>query len=181
MSDELNPDPTKPIKDGSRLAMKRDPKPKPLSERQYIPKTPIKRRHLSYTKEKKMEVLTYLEHHRVERWDPGTGKNYMRRPVQRDAAAHFKVPQATIARWTKRKDQIEALKGGARRAPKSKKSQAESTPQDASSGPAAPEQSDRTKSPTPSESANQAAESDHENQLSPEDSFFQTESTPLAS
>ncbi|KAK5991915.1 hypothetical protein PT974_05305 [Cladobotryum mycophilum] len=81
---------------------KRGPKPKPLSERGYKPKGPVKRIERSYRAGKKDEVIMYLLHHKV----PSTVfMGHPRRPSLREAAHHFKIPKSTICGWLK-KDSI---------------------------------------------------------------------------
>ena len=48
-------------------------KPKPLSERPYNPIKPIQRIERSYSRERKIEVIQFRKHHRVQSIDPDTG------------------------------------------------------------------------------------------------------------
>ncbi|KAI8721233.1 hypothetical protein NCS52_00570200 [Fusarium sp. LHS14.1] len=82
------------------------PKPKPLSERVYKPAKPIQRIENSYSQRRKEEVLLYLLNHTI--YDPDSWKsvNCYRKPFQRDAAKHFKIPEATIHTWWKNRTSI---------------------------------------------------------------------------
>jgi len=111
-----------------RIPKKRGPKPKPLEERPYKQPKPISRVQRSYSRERKVEVILYLLHHRVqddqnrriragesrigatEPTEPtqptdSTGVTY-RAPTYHEASAHFKIPATTIAAWWKQKDKI---------------------------------------------------------------------------
>lgn len=88
---------------GPRAKTRRGPKPKPLEERRYHPRAPIKRIRHSRSKEEKMRVLMFLTHHRVP---DNKFPNNFRRPTQREAAAYFKVPKSDVGDWWKRRDEI---------------------------------------------------------------------------
>ena len=82
------------------------PAPKPLSERVYKPAKPIQRIENSYSQRRKEEVLLYLLNHTI--YDPDSWKsvNCYRKPFQRDASKHFKIPEATIHTWWKNRTSI---------------------------------------------------------------------------
>ena len=97
------------------------PKPKPLLDRKAVDK-PVKRQQRSYSREKKIQVLTFLLHHKVVR---SAGQQRRRRegaseadaslPVDRliyrdvtleEAAAFFKIPIRTAGGWWAQRDTI---------------------------------------------------------------------------
>jgi hypothetical protein len=49
-----------------RIPKKRGPKPKPIEERPYKQPKPISRVQRSYSRERKIEVILYLLHHRIQ-------------------------------------------------------------------------------------------------------------------
>ncbi|KAK1574379.1 uncharacterized protein LY79DRAFT_662219, partial [Colletotrichum navitas] len=101
---EINPNITPPSrkKMGKKLT--------PIANRRYTATKPIKRVERSYGRQRQVEVLLYLEHHRYPIYpgqrlqqragdtplDPANG---LRRPTLREAAAHFKIPFTTVATW----------------------------------------------------------------------------------
>ncbi|KAH7272955.1 hypothetical protein B0J15DRAFT_192356 [Fusarium solani] len=127
------------------------PKPKPLSERVYKPAKPIQRIENSYSQRRKEEVLLYLLNHTI--YDPDSWKsvNCYRKPFQRDAAKHFKIPEATIHTWWKNRTSI---------LNREKKSRKKKGPKDLSvleAGETAPPDTDTTESETPETSATLAS------------------------
>ncbi|RTE78608.1 hypothetical protein BHE90_006936 [Fusarium euwallaceae] len=82
------------------------PKPKPISERVHKRAKPIQRIEKSYSQRTKEDVLLYLLNHTI--YDPDSWKsvNCYRKPFQRDAAKHFKIPEATIHTWWKNRTSI---------------------------------------------------------------------------
>jgi hypothetical protein len=95
---------------GPRDRLRPGPKPKPLEERKYTPRPPIKRVVRRFSREKQIEVLMFLTHHRVK-MDNGS----YRPPTQPEASRWFKIPQQTISRWVRNKDGILEKKKGSYR------------------------------------------------------------------
>ena len=56
-----------------RTSCRPGPKPKPLNERPYKPPKPIQRVERSYSRERKIEVILFREHHCIQAIDPNTG------------------------------------------------------------------------------------------------------------
>ena len=56
------------------------PKPKPLNERLYKPPKLIQRVERSYSRERKIEVILFREHHRIQSIDPNTSLLVYRQP-----------------------------------------------------------------------------------------------------
>jgi hypothetical protein len=79
-------------------------KSKPLSERQYKPPKPIQRIERSYTRERKIEVLMFREHHRV--LDTRTKLPVYRQPTFEQTAAFWKIPDSIIQGWWNNQDTI---------------------------------------------------------------------------
>src|ERR1700722_20194799 len=74
------------------------PKPKSLSERPYKPPKPIQRIQRSYSRERKIEVILFREHHRVPSIDPDTGLLVYRPPTFEQMEAFWKIPDENIRR-----------------------------------------------------------------------------------
>jgi hypothetical protein len=91
------------------------PKPKPLLDRQAVDK-PVKRLLRSYSREKKIQVLTFLLHHKMvrsrlvqqrrRRQGASEADAFLsvdqltyRDVTLEEAAAFFKIPLATVGRW----------------------------------------------------------------------------------
>ncbi|KZL81438.1 purine-cytosine permease fcy22, partial [Colletotrichum incanum] len=95
----------------------RGKKPKPITQRKYTAAPPIKRPEQSYSQQKKVAVVMFLEHERYPieagpatrqragdtRLDPTNG---LRRPTYSEATAHFKIPRTTIIDWYKQRETI---------------------------------------------------------------------------
>ena len=75
------------------------PKPKPLNERPYKPPKPVQWVQRSYSRERKIEVILFREHHRVQAIDPNTGLLVYRPPTFLEMAAFWKIHEATIRGW----------------------------------------------------------------------------------
>ncbi|KAK1572757.1 uncharacterized protein LY79DRAFT_569699 [Colletotrichum navitas] len=107
---EINPNITPPLR------KKMGKKSTPIINRRYTPKKPIQRVERSYSRQKKTEVLTYLEHHRYPLNPSGQQQNLrqqrprandtpldlangLRRLTFPEAAARFKIPVTTISSW----------------------------------------------------------------------------------
>ena len=90
------------------------PKPKPLSNRVYKPRGPIKRVRRTYSRERKIEVLLFLIHHRVPPSQNSRSTEY-RRPTNAEAASYWKIPENTIQEWWKKQDEILGMKSDSRR------------------------------------------------------------------
>jgi len=101
-----------------RAKMKLRPgrKPKPLEERVYRHVGPIQRVERTYSREKKVEVLMFLTHHRVPKDSHCDWLEY-RPPTQMEASKWFKIPQRTIACWWRDRVDIIGQKIGSRRQP----------------------------------------------------------------
>jgi hypothetical protein len=89
------------------------PKPKPLNERLLSkPQKPIQRIERSYSRERKIEVILFQEHHQV--LDPNT--RLYRPPTFEQIAAFWKIPENTIRGWWNNQDAIIKSKSGTRQA-----------------------------------------------------------------
>ncbi|KAI8710466.1 hypothetical protein NCS52_01563600 [Fusarium sp. LHS14.1] len=86
------------------------PKKKPLSHRKYTPPKPLQRRENTYSPRKKVEVLMFLEHHRIYDPDHYFSINGYRHPLAREAAVQFLIPEFTIYRWKRDKEAILDIK-----------------------------------------------------------------------
>lgn len=83
------------------------PKPKALEDRVYKPSKPIKRREASYSRQKKIEVLKFLTHHKVFLDGSISHRpDRYREPTIAEAARHFNIPRRSISNWVKQSDQI---------------------------------------------------------------------------
>ena len=71
------------------------PKPKPLNERLYKPPKPIQRIQRSYSRERKIDVILFREHHRVL----DTSTRLYQPPTFEQIAAFWKIPESTIQGW----------------------------------------------------------------------------------
>jgi hypothetical protein len=74
------------------------PKPMPLNKRLYQPLKPIQRIQRSYSRERKIEVLLFREHHRVQSIDPETGFIVYCQPTFRQIEVFWKISDKTICR-----------------------------------------------------------------------------------
>src|ERR1700735_2807176 len=72
------------------------PKPKPLSKRLYKPPKPIQRIQRSYSRECKIEVILFREHHRVQSIDLDTRILVYWPPTFQQMSAFWKIPEETI-------------------------------------------------------------------------------------
>ena len=94
------------------------PKPKPLSERLpsgvYKPPKPIQRIKRSYSRERKIEVILFREHHQV--LDTRKKLLVYRQPTFEQTAAFWKIPENTIRGWWNSWDAIIESKFGTRQA-----------------------------------------------------------------
>jgi hypothetical protein len=88
------------------------PKPKPLSERPYKPPKPIQRIERSYSRERKIEVILFREHHQVL----DTSTRLYRPPTFKQIAAFWKIPEDTIRGWWNIQNTIIESKFGTRQA-----------------------------------------------------------------
>jgi Tc5 transposase DNA-binding domain len=89
------------------------PKPKPLSERQYKPPKPIQRIERSYSRERKIQVILFREHHRVQSIGPA-GLPIYRPPTFQQMATFWKIPEDTIRGWWNNQHAIIESKGRTR-------------------------------------------------------------------
>jgi hypothetical protein len=92
------------------------PKPKPLSERLYKPPKPIQRIQRSYSRERKIEVILFREHHRIQSINLDTGLLVYRPPTFQQMSAFWKIPEDTIRGWWKSRETIIKSKVGTRQA-----------------------------------------------------------------
>jgi Tc5 transposase DNA-binding domain len=90
------------------------PKPKPLSERPYKPPKPIQRIERSYSRERKIEVILFREHHRIQSIDLDTGLLVYKLPTLQETADFWKIPYQTIRGWWNSRETIIKSKGGTR-------------------------------------------------------------------
>ena len=94
-----------------REKLRRGPRPKPLEERVYCQRGPIKKIRRTYSKARKLEVILFLMHHRV----PMTPEEVQyRRPTQKEASEFWKIPETTIQQWWSSRDVIVNQKGTGR-------------------------------------------------------------------
>ena len=91
-------------------------KPKPLSKRLYKPPKPIQRIERSYSRERKIEVILFREHHRVQSIDLDTGLPIYQLPTFQQMAAFWKIPEDTIRGWWNNRNTIIESKSGTRQA-----------------------------------------------------------------
>jgi hypothetical protein len=99
-----------------RTTCRPGPKLKPLSERLYKPPKPIQRIERSYSRERKIEVILFRQHHRIPSINRDTGLLIYWPPTFQQMEAFWKIPQTTMKRWWKNQDSIVKLKVGARQA-----------------------------------------------------------------
>lgn len=92
------------------------PKPKPLNERPYKPPKPIRRIQRSYSRERKIEVILFREHHRVQSIDPNTGLIVYCQPTFKQMEAFWKISDETIRGWCNSRESIINSKVGTRQA-----------------------------------------------------------------
>ena len=92
------------------------PKPKSLSERPYKPPKPIQWIQRSYSRERKIEVILFREHHRVPSIDPDTGLLVYRPPTFEQMEAFWKILDENIWRWWNSWETIINSKFGTRQA-----------------------------------------------------------------
>jgi hypothetical protein len=85
-------------------------KPKPLEERKYCLRRPVKRVARRFSREKQIEVLMFLAHHRVN-----TDNGSYRPPTQAEASKWFKISQQNISNWVRNQDGILGKQKGAYR------------------------------------------------------------------
>ncbi|RPB23139.1 hypothetical protein L211DRAFT_299297 [Terfezia boudieri ATCC MYA-4762] len=95
------PRPRKTISATPQAKSKQRPgrKPKPLEDRVYKVRGPIRRIERSYSREKKGEVLMFLMHHRVPKdlkFDDDDDVVEYRPPIQMEASRWFKIPQRSM-------------------------------------------------------------------------------------
>ncbi|KAF2186694.1 hypothetical protein K469DRAFT_726176 [Zopfia rhizophila CBS 207.26] len=101
------------------------PKPTPLDARPYKQHKPISRIERSYSRERKIEVLLFLIHHRVKddqrrraragcaNVELSDGTVY-RPPTTAEASAYWKIPDRTIRAWWQQRDKIVESKARSR-------------------------------------------------------------------
>ncbi|KAG6252605.1 hypothetical protein E4U23_008646 [Claviceps purpurea] len=84
------------------------PKTTPLAPRGYVPPNPITRPERSYSRRRKIEVLSFLLHHRIHDDESPDSEHYvengLRRPYIREAAAWFNINRRTINGWWIKRD-----------------------------------------------------------------------------
>ena len=97
-----------------RTTCRPGPKPKPLNERSYKPPKPIRRIQRSYSRERKIDVIMFREHHRIQSIDPDTGLLVYKPPTLEQVAEFWKIPYETIRDWWKRRETIIQTKVGGR-------------------------------------------------------------------
>jgi len=78
-------------------------KAKPLSDRVYKLRGPIRRIRRSYSRERKIEVLLFLTNHRVA---ANAAETEYRRPTFAEASAYWKIPLSTIHEWWEKQEEI---------------------------------------------------------------------------
>jgi hypothetical protein len=97
-----------------RSSCRPGPKPKPLNERSYKPSKPIQRVQRSYSRERKIEVILFRKHHRIQDIDLDTGLLIYRPPTFLEVAAFWKIPDSTIRGWWQDQETILKSKVGTR-------------------------------------------------------------------
>jgi len=107
------------------------PKTTPLDARPYKQHKPISRIERSYSRERKIQVLLFLIHHRVKddqrrraragctnaETELPDGTVY-RPPTAAEASAYWKIPEPTIKGWWRQRDKIVESKAGSRALPR---------------------------------------------------------------
>ena len=107
------------------------PKPTPLEARPYKQHKPISRIIRSYSRERKIQVLLFLLHHRVQddqrrraragctnaETELSDGTIY-RPPTAAEASAYWKIPEPTIKSWWRQRDKIVDSKSRSRALPR---------------------------------------------------------------
>ena len=79
------------------------PKAKPMRNRVYKLRGPIRRIRRSYSRERKIEVLLFLLNHRVA---ANEAEAEYRRPTFAEASAYWKIPLSTIHEWWEKQEEI---------------------------------------------------------------------------
>src|SRR6266487_4192986 len=92
------------------------PKPKPLSERPYKPPKPIQQIEQSYSREHKIEVILFREHHQIQSIDLDTRLPIYRPPTFLQIVAFWKIPEDTIRGWWNSRNTIIESKSRTRQA-----------------------------------------------------------------
>jgi len=98
-----------------RTTCRPGPNPKPLNERPYKPPKPIQRIERSYSRERKIEVILFRQHHRIQSINRA-GLLVYRPPTFQQMAVFWKIPKDTIQGWWNRQETIIQSKVGTRRA-----------------------------------------------------------------
>ncbi|KAI0457719.1 hypothetical protein F5B21DRAFT_462881 [Xylaria acuta] len=107
-----------------RMPRQSGPKSKGIVKREYTPAKAIKRAERSYSKRRKVEVLLFIENHRIP-IEKTTGSGHLlpptpsqtlagasvveegfRRPFLREVAEYFKISKSTIAYWWSQREKI---------------------------------------------------------------------------
>jgi hypothetical protein len=90
---------------------RRGPKPKKIADRKPLEEVRVVKRDIKqYSRRKKLEVLVFLHHHRIQCEDGS-----FRSPTQKEAASIFKIPQQTISNWVRNEQRIVEGKAGSKR------------------------------------------------------------------
>jgi hypothetical protein len=74
------------------------PKPKPLNEQPYKPLKPIQRIQRSYSRERKIDIILFQEHHRIQSIDLDTGLLVYKPLTFEQMSAFWKVLEVNIQR-----------------------------------------------------------------------------------
>jgi hypothetical protein len=92
-----------PVSETVTALQKKKPGPKPKKIEDRAPRNVrvAKRSIKQYSRRKKIEVLVYLQHHRIL-CDNGR----LRSPTQTEAARTFRIPQQTISDWVRSEQKI---------------------------------------------------------------------------
>lgn len=87
-----------------------------MNERPYKPPKPIQQIERSYSRERKIEVILFREHHRVQSIDPDTGLIVYSQPTFKQMQAFWNIPDETIRGWWNNRETIINSKSGTRQA-----------------------------------------------------------------
>jgi hypothetical protein len=103
-----------PVSETVTALQKKKPGPKPKKIEDRAPRNRdirvAKRSIKQYSRRKKIEVLVYLQHHRIL-----CDNGQLRSPTQTEAARIFRIPQQTISDWVRSEQKIVEGRAGSTR------------------------------------------------------------------
>jgi len=94
-----------------RTSKRRGPKPETVTERQLTGRDmrPIRYPERSYSQSEKLQVLVFLEHHKIPIARLGIQEATYRSPTLQEASDVYQIPRRTICDWVKKKKRIEKI------------------------------------------------------------------------